>query len=61
MGKNIGVIPICTHCETGRKDYELDRKSLFCSHIICLKNGKCDKYEPVMQKACSNSRNREMI
>ncbi len=61
MGKNIGVIPICTYCETGRKDYELDRKSLFCSHIICLKNGKCDKYESVMQKACSNSRNREMI
>ena len=27
MGKNIGVIPICTYCETGRKDYELARKS----------------------------------
>lgn len=37
MGKNIGVIPICSHCETGRKDYELDRKSHFCSHINCLK------------------------
>mgnify|MGYP007117715022 FL=1 len=29
MGKNIGVMPICPHCETGRKDYELDRKSFF--------------------------------
>lgn len=61
MVKNILKTPICSHCETGRKDYELDRKSLFCSHIICLKNGKCDKYEPVIREACSNSRNSEMI
>ena len=61
MGKNICVIPICSHCETGRKDYELDRKSLFCSHICCLKNGKCDKYEPVIRNTRSNSRKREMI
>ena len=61
MGKNIGVIPICSHCETGRKDYELDRKSLFCSHINCLKNGKCDKYKPIMHRTRSNSRNRVML
>ena len=61
MGKNIGVIQICSHCETGRRDYELDRKSLFCSHIIYLKNGKCNKYEPVINDVRSNSRNPEMI
>ncbi len=61
MVKIILKTPICSHCETGRKDYELDRISLSGSQIICLKNGKCDKYESVMRTACSNSRNPEMI
>lgn len=56
MGKNIGVIPICSHCETGRKDYELDRKSLFCSHIDCLKDGKCRMYVPLKRENTDNNK-----
>lgn len=38
---------ICSVCETGRIDYLLDKTSVFCSHISCLKDGKCGMYKPL--------------
>lgn len=39
---------ICTVCETGRKDYLLDKSSVFCSYISCLKHGKCGMFKPLV-------------
>lgn len=49
---------LCPNCETGKKDYELDRRSVTCTYIGCLKNGKCSKYIPlcIEQKARSEHR-----
>ena len=41
------AIQLCSKCETGRKDYLLDSSSTFCTHISCLKDGKCNKFEPL--------------
>lgn len=38
---------ICTFCETGRKDYLLDKSSECCSYIYCLNNGKCGMFKPL--------------
>jgi len=46
MRENLKV-QLCPMCETGRKDYLLDSSSTFCSHISCLKDGKCNRYEPL--------------
>ena len=46
MRENFSV-QLCPMCETGRKDYLLDSSSTFCSHISCLKDGKCSRYEPL--------------
>lgn len=46
MSENLKV-QLCPMCETGRKDYLLDSSSTFCSHISCLKDGKCNRYEPL--------------
>lgn len=40
-------IKICTVCETGKNDYLLDRISVFCSYINCLKGGKCSMFYPL--------------
>lgn len=39
---------LCSDCETGRIDYELDRHSPFCSYIGCYGNGECSKYISMM-------------
>ena len=57
MDKKIISTQICTRCETGKKDFELDKKSLFCSHIDLLKNGKCQRFVPISNGCCSNLRN----
>lgn len=46
MRENFSV-QLCPVCETGRRDYLLDSSSTFCSHISCLKDGKCNRYEPL--------------
>lgn len=38
---------ICHNCKTGKETYNLDRHSVFCSHIVCVKNGKCSFYKPI--------------
>lgn len=38
---------ICNMCETGRRDYWLDKSSECCSYIYCLKNGKCGMFKPL--------------
>ena len=53
MRENLKV-QLCPMCETGRKDYLLDSSSTFCSHISCLKDGKCIRYEPL-----KNNKNNE--
>ena len=46
MSENMNV-KLCPVCETGRKDYLLDGSSIFCSHISCLKDGKCNRFAPL--------------
>lgn len=46
MRENLNV-QLCPVCETGRKDYLLDSGSAFCTHISCLKDGKCNRFEPL--------------
>ena len=46
MSENLKV-QLCPMCETGRKDYLLDSSSTFCSHISCLKDGKCNCFVPL--------------
>ncbi len=43
---------LCPKCETGKKDYELDNKSIFCKHINCLNNGTCSKFVPLKNGEC---------
>ncbi len=45
-------INICTVCETGKNDYLLDRTSVFCSYIDCLKDGKCSMFCPIKNNEC---------
>ncbi len=37
----------CPNCETGKKDYELDKHSVFCSNIHCLHGNECCKFVPM--------------
>ena len=37
-------IKLCSICKTGMLDLALDRSSVICSHIVCLKNGRCSKF-----------------
>ena len=53
MRENLKV-QLCPMCETGRKDYLLDSSSTFCSHISCLKDGKCNCFVPL-----KNNKNNE--
>lgn len=46
MRENLNL-QLCPMCETGRKDYQLDSSSTFCSHISCLKDGKCNRFAPL--------------
>ena len=46
-------VQLCPMCETGRKDYQLNSGSIFCSYISCLKDGKCNKFVP-MKKSKNN-------
>ncbi len=43
---------LCPKCETGKKDYELDKKSIFCTYIHCLNNGICSMFEPLKNGEC---------
>ncbi len=38
---------LCPKCKTGKKDYELDNKSIFCTYIDRLNNGICSMFEPL--------------
>ena len=53
MRENLKV-QLCPMCETGRKGYWLDSSSTFCSHISCLKDGKCNCFVPL-----KNNKNNE--
>ena len=44
------IIQLCPICETGKRDYLLDKHSIFCSHIGCLKDGNCSQYVPLLVK-----------
>ena len=44
-------LQICPLCETGRKDYMLDKQSIFCSYIGCLKDGNCTYFVPLLMKS----------
>lgn len=37
-------INLCSNCETGRKDYLLDKSSILCTYINCLNNGTCPMF-----------------
>ncbi len=52
---------ICPKCETGKKDYELDKNSLFCSHINCLKDGICSKFIPLLFTENRQGENAQMV
>ena len=43
-------LQLCPICETGRKDYMLDKQSTLCSYIGCLKDGNCSQYVPLLVK-----------
>ncbi len=41
---------LCPCCETGRRDYELDKRSPFCTYIYCYRNGRCSKFFPMSER-----------
>lgn len=47
MNNTENNVALCPKCETGRKDYLLDKRSIFCSYINCRKNGMCSKFVPI--------------
>ena len=38
---------ICTICKTGKADYGLDKKSVFCTYIENLKDEKCSEFKRI--------------
>lgn len=52
------TLKLCPNCETGRKDYELDKRSVLCSYIGCLKDGVCSKFAPLLIKQKAGSEHR---
>lgn len=47
MNNTENNMALCPNCETGRKDYLLDKGSVYCTYILCLKDGVCSMYAPI--------------
>ena len=52
------TLKLCPNCETGRKDYELDKRSVLCSYIGFLKDGVCSRFAPLLIKQKAGSEHR---
>ena len=44
--RNDALKQLCPNCKTGSESYQLDKQSESCPYIGCLKDGKCNFYEP---------------
>lgn len=47
MNNTENNMALCPNCETGRKDYLLDKGSLFCTYINCRNDRTCSMYVPL--------------
>lgn len=36
---------LCPHCETGKRTYELDKRSTECPYLLCHNGKKCGMYK----------------
>lgn len=51
---------LCPKCKTGKNLYELDKRSVICPYMFCLKAGECGMFVADTDvKVSDNKNNRE--